>query len=80
MRVSGYAEKFGKQLDNISSLVYTLLDNPILTNENVEMTKEEKKLAELLKRDIIQSYQRDIMGLTKEDDLDAYLESRLDKY
>jgi hypothetical protein len=44
------------------------------------MTKEEKKLAELLKRDIIQSYQRDIMGLTKEDDLDAYLESRLDKY
>lgn len=44
------------------------------------MKTDDQKLNELIKRDMIQSYQKDIMGLTKEDDLDIYLESRLDKY
>lgn len=44
------------------------------------MKTDDQKLTELLKRDIPRNLDMILLGLVKEDDLDIYLESRLDKY
>lgn len=44
------------------------------------MKTDDQKLTELLKRDIPRNLDMILLGLAKEDDLDIYLESRLDKY
>lgn len=68
------------RLDIYSSLDYTLSDNPHLTNKDIEMKTDDQKLTELLKRDIPRNLDMILLGPTKEDDLDIYLESRLEKF
>jgi len=46
----------------------------------VKQTKEDKKLLQLLQRDMTKQQQKDMIGLDKDDDLDVYLQVKWDKF
>lgn len=46
----------------------------------MKQTKEDKKIIQLLQRDMTEQQQKDMIGLSKDDDLDVYLQVKWDKF